>query len=613
MADRWTQRGKRPVRIANCSGSIADPGYQMQRQLVRGEVDFVTGDYLAELNLAQNAEAFQSGQHEGFEPTAWSGLQQSIDDIARLRSKVIINGGALNPLGLAQKVQELITEKGYSLIVAAIQGDDVLDQARRQLAEEGKFNYLDPENADPLLHAYQDQQRYPLVGANAYLGARGIVQALGAGADIVICGRVADASPVLAAAQYWYGWPDTAYDELAGALMAGHLIECSAYVTGANFAGFDRYPWETFYDLPFGIAEIDQDGTAVIAKPDHTSGMVTVDTVRSQLLYELQGDMYLNSDVKAYLADVRVEQEAENRVRLSGIRGAPPPSTTKLAIAYRMGYQAQLLFNLGGYAVTEKVEYHKKQILRVLEERPIYSLTNGNSVGTAAPNPSTLLASTVYFRLFIRAESALAIQGLLQAFFDFGMQHVSGGHGSPDIRGALPRPYLGYFPALYPQAKLNEKALILDSSGNIARELPAGHPAVYSPVEPRANNDPEDTDPVTPFDSLTTIPLGDIVLARSGDKGANVNIGLFVSTPEIFSWFRAFMTRAKLQALMGDDWREEYRIERVEFPNILAVHFVVYGFLGWGASSTNRLDCLGKGFADWIRARLVDVPVRFLK
>lgn len=271
-----------------------------------------------ELNLAENAEAYAKGQHPGYEPNAWDGLQQSMETINAKRIKVIINGGALNPLGLAKKCQALIKERGYNLKVAAVVGDDITSVVRGDLREKGCLPaFLDSKNPNVRetrhLNAYLDTELHPLVSAHAYLGARGIVKALESGADLVLCGRVADAAPVIGAAQYWFSWSDTSYDQLAGGLVAGHLIECSSYVTGANFCGFTKYSPEMLFDLPFGIAEVEVDGTSTITKHEDTTGIVTTDTVRCQLLYELQGNMYLNSDVKAYLDDVIVQEVGTNR------------------------------------------------------------------------------------------------------------------------------------------------------------------------------------------------------------------------------------------------------------------------------------------------------------
>jgi hypothetical protein len=153
----------------------------------------------------------------------------------------------------------------------------------------------------------------PMISAHAYLGARGIVEGLRRGADIVICGRVADASPVIAAAWFWHDWCETDYDELAGSLIAGHLIECSAYVTGGNFADFDNYDLDSLVKPGFPIAEIAVDGTCVISKHPGTDGFINMDTVRCQFLYELQGNTYLNSDVSAHIANVNVEEAGKDR------------------------------------------------------------------------------------------------------------------------------------------------------------------------------------------------------------------------------------------------------------------------------------------------------------
>lgn len=219
------------------------------------------------------------------------------------------------------------------------------------------------------------------------------------------------------------------------------------------------------------------------------------------------------------------------------------------------------------------------------------------------------------------APNLAPIVGLLGICVDYAMQHVSGAFGSTDLRTAMPLPYLGYFPALYPQSLLNEKALMLGADGIVAQEVEAGHPSCYEDLAPRPNYDgPENTDEYdltnvkVDYGATRTVLVGDIALARSGDKGANVNIGLFVneSDPELYDWFHSWLTRDRMRQLMGDDWRDEYHIERVEFPKLSAVHFVIYGLLGRGVSSTPSLDCLGKGFADWIRSRVVDVPIRFL-
>lgn len=270
------------------------------------------------MNLAENAEAYKAGKHPGYVDSAWAGLEESIEVIAKRGIKVVINGGCLNPSGLAARVSSLVYEKKLDLKVAFVSGDNLLPVLGPTLASLKKTlpPHLDSDNPDvklPWNTLSGSGEKTSIVSANAYLGARAIVQGLRLGADIIICGRVADASPVIGAAWYWHSWEDTDYDRLAGALISGHLIECSAYVTGGNFSGFTEYDQETFVEPGFPIAEIESDGSCTIAKHEGTGGMITVDTVRCQFLYELQGSVYLNSDVKAYLNDVKVKAVGKDR------------------------------------------------------------------------------------------------------------------------------------------------------------------------------------------------------------------------------------------------------------------------------------------------------------
>lgn len=274
-----------------------------------------------EVNLANNAQAWRDGKHPGYEETAWEGLQQTIEVIARKHIRVVINGGALDPKALALKTQTLINDKCLGLRVAYLSGDDLYPLVGPNMpSTKEELQHLDSSNPSAvpseLTYAFlnnPDSKPVPMVSAHAYLGARGIVDGLRRGADIVICGRVADASPVIAAAWFWHNWSETDYDRLAGSLVAGHLIECSAYVTGGNFAGFDSYPLDDLVAPGFPIVEIAANGSCVVTKHPNTQGMVNVDTVRCQFLYELQGNTYLNSDVSAYIGDIVVEDAGKDR------------------------------------------------------------------------------------------------------------------------------------------------------------------------------------------------------------------------------------------------------------------------------------------------------------
>ncbi|KAE8329655.1 hypothetical protein BDV39DRAFT_213750 [Aspergillus sergii] len=608
----------RSVKVANCSGYHGDPAYEMYRQATLGDVDFITGDYLAEVNLANNAEAWRAGKHPGYEETAWQGLQQTIDVIEERGIRVVINGGALDPRALALKVQALTAEKKLDIRVAYVSGDDLYPQVGPDMpTSKEELQHLDSGNPSivpsRLTYAFMntnDGKPIPMTSAHAYLGARGIVEGLRRGAQIIICGRVADASPVIAAAWFWYNWSETDYDRLAGALIAGHLIECSAYVTGANFAGFDKYPLEDLVVPGFPISEIEKDGTCIITKHPGTQGVVNTDTVKCQFLYELQGNVYLNSDVSAHIGDVVVEDAGKDRVRVSGITGSPPPPTTKLAVFYPGGYEAELLLNATGYATAQKWDLLEKQIRHFLPDGAVNDLETleFQRVGVPDPNPSSQLKSTTYIRIFIAARTAQAVSTVAKALGHISLKHFSGFHASSDMRTAFPRPFIAYYPAIINQSDIKERINILDSQSKTASfDIP--RPSQYKPLQPRESYDP--VSPTAYNGPTKEIRLGDIALARSGDKGANLNFGVFVSNPAHWEWLRSFMTISRMRDLLGDDWDDSFSIERVEFPHIHAVHFVIYGILGRGVSSSSRLDGYGKGFADYIRDKVVSVPVQF--
>ncbi|KAI8656360.1 hypothetical protein LRP88_11671 [Fusarium phalaenopsidis] len=612
--------GVRPVRIANCSGYHGDPAQEMYKQATLGDIDFITGDYLAEVNMANNAEAFRQNRHPGYEETAWDGIQQTIDVISQKRIKVVINGGALNPGGLAMRVAKLVKDRGYDLKVAYISGDNILPELGNHMPQqmEQALPHFDSGNhhvtvsPESYLFTREGQEPREIVSANAYLGAHSIYEALQKGADVVICGRASDASPVIACAWYWWSWKNTSYNELAGALIAGHLIECSAYVTGGNFAGFDAFDIERFVDPGFPIAEIYQDGTCVITKHSGTGGMVTIDTCSCQLLYELQGNVYLNSDVKAYLDDVSMEQIGLDRVRVSGVRGAPPPNTTKLAVFYKGGYEMQALFNASGYGTAKKLELFQKQVRFFLGEEALqrFHVLEFQQIGVPAPDPADQNSSTVYFRIFAQAPEASLLNTISIAVRNISLKHFSGFHSSLDMRTAIPRPYLAYYPALWDQSNINECVHFVDPEGE-TESFATCQPPAFEDLGQRQSYDAEPY--IQTSVELCNVRLGDIALGRSGDKGANLNFGLFVRTPAQWNWLRSYLSRAKVQELLGADWRASYSIERVEFPKIFAVHFVVYGILGRGVSSSKRLDGFGKGFIDYFRDKVVQAPASIVE
>ena len=408
---------KRPLRIGNVSGATGDHPQAMLRMAQDGNVDVIVGDWLSEMNIAWNAITKSQDPDLGYEPGFLTQLSDCLDIIVAKDIKLVANAGALNTSSLMQKVCALCKEKGHSqVLVASVLGDDISEPIQRKEPGFQDLHHLD--------HVEWKLKDWPLKPhcAVAYIGAWGIVEALNAGADIVICGRVTDASPVIGAAAWWYRWQRDAWDELAGALVAGRmydsmfasidirltetfidLIECGPYVTGANFSGFKPL-LPGLVDLSFPIAEIDPNGSCIITKCEAYGGAVTKFNTIAQLLYELQGELYLNPDVAADLRNVSVDEVGPDRVRVCGNIGQPPPPTTKAMIAAPGGYQAEAIFYINGLDVNEKAEMLRNQLDHALRSHNFCKLSF-ELYGSPAINPSSQQAGTVFLRVFAQARN----------------------------------------------------------------------------------------------------------------------------------------------------------------------------------------------------------------
>jgi hypothetical protein len=316
-----------------------------------------------------------------------------------------------------------------------------------------------------------------------------------------------------------------------------------------------------------------------------------------------------------------------SRVRVWGIKGAPPPPTTKLAIFYRAGYQSEIVVNATGYGTAEKFDLWERMIrfgLKRLGLLDKFDILEFQRLGVPEPNPKSQLRSTSYCRIFAEASDPNVNLGLASLLGEFAMQHYSGFHSTSDHRTAIPRPYISYYPAIWPQDKLKTSINILTSGGR--EQTKTTPPPRFEALNKRESYDTSNAVDLAIFGPTTRARLGDIILARSGDKGGNANIGFFVPTSlpssypensplynECWDWLRTYLTISKLKEMFRNSWDDKFFVERVEFPKILAVHFVVYGVLGRGVSGSSRLDSFAKGMGDWLRDIEVDVPVKFIE
>ncbi|KAM0327094.1 hypothetical protein ACHAQA_006221 [Verticillium albo-atrum] len=602
---------RRPIRIGNCSGAINDGIDQIYRLAKHGQVDAITADYLAEFNIAWKAIELQTNPGLGYEPNFLDQLAWHHGDAARLvaekRIKIVHDGGALNPRGLAEKADAYLQSLGIrDLKVAWVSGDNVTDQIRSGAF--GPIPHLDQEGVSLTL------KDADLLAANVYTGYAGIAIALAEGADIVICGRCTDASPVMGLAAWWHGWKPTDYNALAGSLMAGHLIECGPYVTGGNYCG--QREIADMRQLGWPIAEVDHEGGVVITKPKGSNGTVTVDTCKSQLLYEIQGPIYLNPDVIADNHAVTLSQIGTDRVRLSNIKGLPPPPKAKLAVCLLGGYQAEISIYAAGMDTDYKFNILRKQVLSTIDQSAFTTFTI-EKYGTAQLNPRSQAAATVQFRIFAQGPRADAFDDFKRAVFYNGLQGFCGFHAGMDWRTMLPKPYVKYFPALVPQEKIPLAVNFVNSERD-AVMVPARNATTCGEVPAQPNYEPERAASAPMLRKIfpprmTKRPLGDLVFARSGDKGGNANVGFWVRDQTAWPWLQGFLTSQRLKELLGDDWDEKFCIERCEFSNLWAVHFVIKGILQEGVSSSNVLDGFAKSMGEFLRARVVEIPAELVE
>lgn len=581
---------KRPVRIGSFSGYLGDRFSGLTESVSGEPVDAVIGDYLAEFTLAQLAALRTAGQ------AAYVGmfveqLRPNLATIASRGIKVITNAGGFDPSALADELRRICSEDGVDLRIAHIEGDNVLDRLGEFTEAGEQLENLD--SGEPVSTWGHDA-----VAANAYLGGWGIARALAGGADIVVCGRVTDASLVCGTAAWWHDWAVDDWDPLARAVVAGHIIECGAHATGGNFAGFEAIP--SMIEPGFPIAEIAHDGSTVITKDAAAAGAVTPDTVTAQLLYEIQGTRYLNPDVTVHLDDISLERVGADRVEIRGVTGSPPPRTTKVALFAKVGYKITNTVYATSPNVAAKVELLRAQ---VSHRKPSGVQLDVTPLGVAAPDPQNQWEATVPVRFMAVSPSRSELEefNLARRLGSLYLQGIPGFfHDALSPFATKPSPQIDYWPALLPMELLSHVVVHHDGTREAIEVPPYAAEPVTQPVHPEPAQ--------ASFDGETaTVELGQLVYARAGDKGGNSNVGVWSRDPAVWEWLRSALSTDELRRLIPD--AKDLDIVRHELEGIGAVHFVLKGMLGTGGSSNTRVDQIGKAIGEYLRSRHIVVPV----
>ncbi len=579
----------RPVKIANVSGFYGDRPGAMAEQLAGGDIDVLTGDYLAELTMLILALTRQRHADGGYARSFVGELSGVLKEVLARGVKVVVNAGGLDPLGCAAAVQAVAEQQGLSPVIAAITGDDLI--ARMGALQESGEQFVNSQTDEPI--------KAPFVTANAYLGGWGITQALTNGADIVITGRVTDAALASGTAAWWHSWDRHDYDRLAGSVVAGHIIECGMQATGGNYSFFPEIDDLTYPGFPW--AEIADDGSAVIGKHDGTGGAVTRETVVSQLLYEIGGPAYLGPDVTARFDTVTVEEVGQDRVRVSGARGESPPSKLKVAAAIAGGFRNSVTIGMSGLNQDLKVALLRDQIWRLIPfDVSEFDGVTETVIGAGGDDPVTNAQAVSFWQLSVSSSDEEKVG---RAFSNAATQTVLG--NIPGMFGLTPpsgaSPFARYWPTTIGREHIQQAVSIGDKQLLVSETDPIAGPIVEvateifeSPIGQPAER----------------FPLGTIVGARSGDKGGSANLGVFARTADGFAWLSEFLTIHQLRLLLPET--DQLEVDRYELANLWAINFVIHGLMGDGVSSSLRLDPQAKGLGEYLRAKLVDIPVALL-
>ncbi|MGA1052712.1 MAG: acyclic terpene utilization AtuA family protein [Ilumatobacteraceae bacterium] len=587
-----------PIRIANCSGFYGDRISAAAEMVEGGPIDVLTGDWLAELTMLILARTKAKRPNGGFARTFVTQMEQVMGTCLDRGIKVVTNAGGLDPDGCAEAVHEVAERLGLSPKIAYVDGDNLLGRLDELVAAGVDLAHF--ETGEPV----GDVSRF--ISANAYFGCWGIVEALDRGADIVITGRATDAAIVCGPAAWHHGWARDDWDALAGAVVAGHVIECGTQATGGNYSFFTEVPGLERTGFPW--AEVASDGSCVIGKHDGTGGQVSVGTVTSQLLYEIGSERYYGPDVTTRFDTIEVDQVGPDRVRISGTQGEPPPSTLKVAMNEWGGYRNDVVVALTGLDVDEKAALVERAFWANLPyPADDYDAVVSRVVHTGKDDPTSNEEATSQWRLTVKdRDERKCGRPVFDATIELALATIPGFYALHASSGAA-QPYGVYRPAVVPAGLVPQHVVMLGADGTVADRTVVESVAPPGEVSIVGRPGPSVAAPGGP---TRRVPLGTVAGARSGDKGGNANLGVFTRDDAAWAWLDSFLTVERFRALLPET--DGLEVLRYRFPAIRSLNFVIVGLLEEGVAASSRQDGQAKSLGEWLRARVVDVPTALL-
>ena len=583
------------LRIANCSGYYGDRLSAAREMVDGGPIDVLTGDYLAELTMAiLFNQKLKRGEDKGYVGTFLKQLQDVASTCKDKNIKIVTNAGGLNPQSMTNEIRQILNELNIDMKVAYIEGDNLMSRIEELQKNGEEFTNIDKEIS-------LKDSGFPVLTANAYLGAWGIKEALDKGADIVVCPRVTDAAVVMGPAAWRFNWERDDFDKLAGALAAGHIIECGCQATGGNYAFFEEVP--SFENVGFPIAEIQSDGSFFITKHPGTGGLVSVGTVTAQLLYEISSPAYINPDVISHFDTLKIKQIDKDKVFISGCRGSSPPNKHKVCINLAGGYKNGMDLILTGLDIEKKAETFINTLFTLVGGKEQFDEVRTDLHRTDKKNPNSNEEAMATLSLSVKSSDPDLVGRLFSAkIVELSLANYPGFFAQGNIKGS--GPVIVYWPALVHSKHIKELVHLENEVFEVSPTSELSLDEIYYQKET--------VDIAScPEDSLKEIPLGKIFGTRSGDKGGCANLGIWAKTDDAFSFLNSFLTVKKLKELLPD--LSSFKIDRYDLPNIKSLNFYIHGILQDGVSSNNRKDGQAKSLGEYLRAKYIEVPQLLLR